>query len=88
MAETEIGRVTHYFSRAGVAALQLSGTLRAGDTIHILGHSTDLVQPVQSLQIEHQTVAEGAPGQDVAVKVTEHVREHDIVYRVEGESPV
>ena len=50
MAEQLIGKVTHYYGRVGVAALSLEGPLRAGDKIHIVGHTTDLVQAVASLE--------------------------------------
>jgi translation elongation factor EF-1alpha len=36
------------------------------------------------MQIEHQPVEVAQPGDNVAIKVADHVREHDVVYRVEG----
>lgn len=80
--EMEIGRVTHYFSHLDVAALDLTDTLSVGDNIHIVGHTTDFVQVVESMQIEHRDVQRAGPGDDVALKVREHVREHDKVYKV------
>jgi translation elongation factor EF-1alpha len=82
MSDEAIGKVTHYFDRIGVAVLQLTGTIRVGDTIHFHGHSTDFRQRVDSLQIEHQNVPEGRPGQDVALKTTEKVRPNDSVIKV------
>jgi hypothetical protein len=42
MAEEQIGRVTHYFGKAGVAAREITdGTLAVGDTIRIKGHTSD-----------------------------------------------
>jgi translation elongation factor EF-1alpha len=82
MSDDPIGKVTHYFDRIGVAVLQLTGTIRVGDTIHFHGHSTDFKQKVDSLQIEHQSVPEGNPGQDVALKTTEKVRPNDSVLKV------
>ena len=40
MAEVEVGKVTHFFNKANVAGIKLSGQLSVGDTIHILGHTT------------------------------------------------
>lgn len=83
VVEVQIGRVIHYFSHLGVAAVLVeSKGLKVGDTIHIKGHTTDLTQPVQSMQLEHQPIEEAKPGQDIGIKVQEHVREHDIVYKV------
>jgi len=82
MNEKEVARVTHYFTRLSVAVLKLTDTLSVGDRIRIRGRSTDLEQTVDSMQIEHKTVLKVGPGDDVALKVVEHVREGDIVYRV------
>jgi putative protease len=80
--ENHIGRVTHYFKRIGVAVLDLSGGLKVGDVVHIRGHITDLTQPVQSMEIEHHQVQSVGPGADVALKVIDHVRQGDAVYKV------
>jgi len=79
-----IGVVTHYFSHLSVAVLRLDPgvTLRVGDRIHIKGHTTDFGQRVDSLQVEHQPVMEVDPADDFGLKVIDHAREHDIVYRV------
>jgi hypothetical protein len=84
-AEERIGVVSHYFSHLSVAALLMeSGSLRVGDTIHVKGHTTDFTQKVDSLQVDHAPVSEVRSGQDFGVKVKEHVREHDLVYKVAG----
>ncbi len=76
-----IGRVSHYFSHISVAALSLQEPLAVGERIHIRGHTTDLVQTVGSLEVEHQHVEKAGPGDDVALKVDDHVRDHDLVFR-------
>jgi hypothetical protein len=76
-----IGRVSHYFSHLSVAAISLSDTLTVGERIHIHGHTTDLVQVVASMEVEHQSVERAGPGDDVAIFVDGHVREHDLVFR-------
>ena len=85
--EVEIGRVTHYYNHLCVAVLKLNERLKLGDKIHILGHVTDLTERVASMQVNHHTVVWVKPGDDVAIKVNEPVREHDIVYRVVEEAP-
>jgi U32 family peptidase len=83
MPEKQIGRVVHYFHKIGVAALSITGDgLRVGDVAHITGHTTDLTQTIDAMQIDHKPVVEAAPGQDVAIKVAQPVREHDAVYKV------
>ena len=81
--ERALGHVTHYFSHLGVAAVQVEAEdLKVGDQIHIKGRTTDLVQPVDSIQYEHMDIREAHPGQSVGIRVKEHVREHDIVYKI------
>lgn len=78
--EEAIGVVTHYYSHLAVAAVRLQAPLRVGDRIHIKGHTTDLVQPVDSMEIDHKAVDRAGPGDDTALKVADHVREHDRIY--------
>jgi putative protease len=76
-----IGSVTHYFGHLSVAAVTLTDTLRVGDRIHIKGHTTNVEQSVDSMEVEHAKVDSAGPGDDVALHVTEHVREHDQIFR-------
>ena len=78
-----IGVVTHYYSHMSVATLRLeSGTLRVGDVIHIRGHTTDFSQRIESLEVNHAPVTEVGPNDDFGLKVIQHAREHDVVYKV------
>jgi hypothetical protein len=83
-SEQRIGIVTHYYSHLSVAALQLEPgtTLRVGEVIHIRGHTTDFTQRVESLEVNHAPVLEVKPADDFGLKVIEHAREHDVVFKV------
>ena len=82
--EQRIGVVTHYYSHLSVVAMQLEpdSTLRVGDIIHIRGHTTDFTQKVESLEVNHAPVTEVGTNDDFGLKVVEHAREHDTVYKV------
>jgi hypothetical protein len=80
--EIRIGTVTHYFNRISVAVLKLTGELKVGDKILILGRSTDFVQVVTSMEIEHRKVPAVGPGMEVALKVADSVRRGDEVYKI------
>ena len=75
-----VGTVTHYFGHLSVAAVTLTGTLRVGDRIHIVGHTTNVEQTVDSMEIDHARVETAGPGDDVALAVRDHVREHDHIF--------
>jgi putative protease len=62
--------------------LEPGTALRVGDVIHIRGHTTDFSQRVESLEVNHAPVTEVGPNDDFGLKVIEHAREHDIVYKV------
>ncbi len=83
MTETKIGKVTHFFGKISVAIVELTDdSLAVGDTVHIKGHTTDLTQKVESMQIEHQNIPKAEKGQTIGLKVSAHVHENDIVYKV------
>ena len=83
MAEKLIGTVVHYYGKAGVAGIVLSGRMKVGDTVRFKGHTTDFSETVESMQIEHETVAKAKKGDDVGIRVSDRVRIHDEVYRVD-----
>ncbi|MBN1505128.1 MAG: translation elongation factor-like protein [Candidatus Eisenbacteria bacterium] len=82
MTEEKVGFVEHYFDKLGVAAIRLTGPLKVGDKIHIKGHTTDVEQSIDSIQIEHASVPSADNGADIGVKVKDKVRQHDEVFRV------
>ena len=85
MDEKQVGKVIKYFGKIGVAAIRLTeGSLKVGETIHIVGHTTDVTLTVDSMQIENRSVAEAGPGADIGIKMADRVREHDVVYKVPG----
>jgi translation elongation factor EF-Tu-like GTPase len=83
MVEKEIGTVIHYWDRIGVVGITLSGTMHVGDTIHIVGATTDFTTTVQSIQEEKRSLAEAGAGHSVGIKVPERARPGDTVYQVE-----
>lgn len=86
MAEQEIGVVSHYFGKIGVAAIDITeGELHVGDTIHVKGHTSDFTQEVGSMQIEHGSVEVAKAGESIGIKVVDHAREHDKVFKVTAE---
>lgn len=81
--EREVGKISHYFSKISVAVIELTDTLKVGDTIHVKGATSDFTQKIDSMQIEHEQVKEAGAGQSIGMKVSEHVRQHDQVFVVE-----
>ncbi|MDD5657145.1 MAG: translation elongation factor-like protein [Elusimicrobia bacterium] len=77
-----LGKVKNYYSHLRVFALTIEAPLSIGDTIRIKGHTTDLTQKVEAMQVEHLSVQSAAPGEAVAVQVADKVRVGDAVYKI------
>jgi len=82
MEKKEIGRISHYFGKIGVAAIRLSDELKPGDTISIEGAHTNFEQVVESIRIDKDEVPVATAGQEVGTKVKDKAREGDTVYKV------
>jgi translation elongation factor EF-Tu-like GTPase len=82
MAEELIGTVMDFFARPVVAGIDLMGTLKTGDSIHIVGHTTDMQLTVESMQINNVNVNEAKSGDSIGIKVSDRVRRGDKVYKI------
>ena len=79
--ETEIGEVMTYYANIGVAAIELTGSIKVGDTIIFRGFTTDMEYKVDGMQIEHNSVQDAKAGDQIGVKVPGKVRKNDRVYK-------
>jgi putative protease len=83
MPEEEVGKVSNYFSRIGVAAIEITnGYLRRGDVIRIKGTKTDFTQNIDSMEIDRKPIEKAEKGASVGIKVKDKVRPGDTVYKI------
>jgi translation elongation factor EF-1alpha len=82
MPEEAVGKVSDFFARPVVAGIEMTGTLKLGDKIHITGHTTDIEMVIDSMQIDNASVTEAKPGDSVGIKVPDRVRRGDTIYKV------
>jgi putative protease len=82
MPEKTIGKVEDFFSRPVVAGVDMTGTLKVGDKVHIMGHTTDIEMVIESMQIDNADVTKAKKGDSVGIKVPDRVRRGDTVYKV------
>ncbi len=78
-----IGEITHYFSHIKVCVIKvLGGDVRVGDRLKIVGHTSNFIQEVTSLQIENTDVKIASKGQLAGLKVKARTRAGDKVYKI------
>lgn len=80
-----VGKGIKYFSRLGVAEFEIeSGELHIGDEIVITGPTTGvIIQKVEEIRYELQTVEKATKGQRISIPVKEKVRPSDKLYRLD-----
>ena len=81
MPENEIGKVTHFFDKLGVAILKLSGELSVGDKIRI-DAETPFVQMVSSMQVKHKNIEHAKKDDDIGMKVDRPCKDGDKVLKL------
>ena len=80
--DVKIGKIVHYYNKIGVAVVDLTKPLSAGDKIKISGHDKEFTQEVVSMQIEHKEIKKAKKGDSIGLKVDQSVKENDQVYKV------
>lgn len=83
MADQEVGKVIHYFGKAMVAVVRLSGKLAVGDVIKVAKGENDFAMKIASMQVDHEPVEKGKKGDEVAIKVDNPTKEGALVFRAE-----
>jgi len=83
MAEEKVGEVVKFFAKPSVAAIKITdGEVKIGDTIKIIGHTTDLTNVLESMEIDNKKVEKAVAGDFIGIKVSDRVRQGDEVFRV------
>jgi translation elongation factor EF-1alpha len=86
MADQRIGEVIKYFSKPSVAAVKITdGEIRVGDTLKFTGHTTDLTMPLDSMEVNNQSVPQASAGDYIGIKVSDRVRSGDEVFKVKAD---
>lgn len=79
----ELGKVVHWYDKIGVAVIKLAGALKVGDKIKVKRGETEFEEAVSSMQLDHQPVAAGKKGQEVAVKLSQAAKDGAVISTAE-----
>ena len=80
MPKKEVGKVTHWYDKIGVAVVKLSGALKVGDSVKIEHGKVEFDDIVSSMQIDHKAVTSGKKGAEVAIKISQKAKEGSTIY--------
>lgn len=80
MEKKPIGEVTHYYDKIGVAVVKFAKAVKVGDSIQFKGAHADFSQTISSMQYDHKSIESAKKGDEVGMKVNEHVKEGDKVF--------
>ncbi|MBS3077697.1 hypothetical protein J4233_05505 [Candidatus Pacearchaeota archaeon] len=78
----EVGVVTHYFDKIGVAVVKLFKELKIGDRVQFKGGEVDFEQIIESMQIQREHVKKAKSGDEIGIKVEQKVNKGYKVYKV------
>ncbi len=82
MADKEIGKVIHYYGKAMVAVVKLSGDVKVGDEVKFVHQDNEFTEKIESIEVDHKRIKSAKKGDEVAVKVNQKTHEHAAVYKV------
>ena len=83
MAQKEIGKVNHWYDKAQVAVVKLSGGVKVGDKIKIQKGDSEFEETVSSMQVDHKAVSSGKKGDEVAIQLSQKTKEGAVIYSAE-----
>ena len=79
----QIGTITHWYDKIGVAVVKLNGTLAKGDKIKVKKGDDEFEEVVSSIQLDHADVSSVKKGDDAAIKLSQHAKEGAHVFLVD-----
>jgi len=82
MVDTQVGKVIHFYDKAVVAVVALDRGLKVGDQIKIVQGKDELVQLVESMQMDHKGIDSAKKGDEVGLKVDQPVKRNALVYKL------
>ena len=75
----QVGKVTHYYDKLGVAIIKLTKSVKLGDALRFGDEENGFKQEVSSMQLNHAPVPSAKKGDEIGVKVDKKTKEGTIV---------
>lgn len=81
--EKEIGKVSHWYDKINVAVIKLTGALKKGDRVKFKRGQEEFEETIDSLQIDRAPVEAGKKGDEIAMKLSQKVKEGTIACKLD-----
>lgn len=81
MAEKLIGKVSHYFDKINVAVVKLTAAVALGDELIFRKGEEEVMQTLESIQIDNESLQKAKAGDVVGVEVHTPVKPGTEVYK-------
>ncbi len=82
MEGVEVGRVFNFFEKIMVAAIEINGDIKLGNTLRFVGAGHDFTEVVDSMQVDGKNVERAKKGDKIGIKISEKINKGAKVYRV------
>lgn len=79
----EIGKVTHWYDKIGVAVVKLKGALRVGDKVKVSRGEEEYEDTVTSMQLDHKDISSAKKGDEAAIKLSQKAKEGSTISLIE-----
>jgi translation elongation factor EF-1alpha len=79
MSVKQIGKVTHYFDKIGVAIVKFDKAFKTGGEV-VFGQD-GFKQEISSMQFDHKQIEQAKAGQEVGIKVDNATKEGTPVFK-------
>lgn len=86
MADTKVGKITHFYDKIQVAVVEVLAPIKIGDRIKIVGRDGEFEQEVTSMQVEHENIEKAKKGDAVGMKIDQPVKKGSGVFKVKAAS--
>ena len=82
MADKQIGKVTHYYDKIGVAVVDLTSGLKSGEKLKFVKDDDEFTQTAESIQVDRKNVDKAKKGDSIGLKVDQEIKPGAAVYLV------
>lgn len=82
LKEKPIGKVIHFYDKLSVAVVKLNKALKVGSQVKIRRGDQEFTETIISMQLDHESVKSGKKGEEVAIKVSQQVKQGAELYAV------